>query len=236
MKTHPFFPVFVCATPLVAVVLAACGPSTSTSGTGPVDASGSDVALTDGPLADGSTPSPDAGPSNDGATPADSAAAPDADPGPLLAITGSVGGDTLVAVDGYAHVMPGTDPGVKTRVMLNFGDRPNLCGAGIIRQDEIFFGIDLQLVTDGPQPGTFPIFQFPQTALPFADAPFIHLDATTCKPLVDRGAQSGTVTISAVTATAIVGSFDITYKDGAVKGTFNAPLSCPTLPTNHCAP
>ncbi len=164
-----------------------------------------------------------------------SGATTNGDGGPLLALTGSAGGVSLTAVDGYARITADTGGGGKTRFSAIFSDKANLCSSGIFHQNGTVLNLDLQSPDATLVPGVFPINDSTHSTPPYSDAPLVKLDGA-CKASPDRGAKSGSVTIATVSSTAVTGSFDITYPDGNVKGTFNVPLSCPSPAANTCMP
>jgi hypothetical protein len=71
-------------------------------------------------------------------------------------------------------------------------------------------------------PGTFPVSSpgnSPNAVVTF------EIDDPTCKPLTMGAASSGSVTLTAITATTLTGTFDVTFPDGEhVSGTFEAPV------------
>jgi hypothetical protein len=145
---------------------------------------------------------------------------------------------TLAAIDGYARLIPDADSGAagaKTRLFVVFADKSNLCGTGLLHPNETLLNLDLESPDTTLQPGTFPIYGVSNMVAPYADAPLVKLD-TSCTPSPDRGAQSGSVTITSVDSTHVTGSFNITYADGNIQGSFNVPLSCPAPAMNVCTP
>ncbi|WP_394834656.1 hypothetical protein LVJ94_49985 [Pendulispora rubella] len=157
------------------------------------------------------------------------------DGGAPLTMTGSAGGVTLANANAFGVIVATNASGSKTRLRMIFEDREALCATGFMRQNATLLNLDLESPDATLKPGTFPIWDQTHSTPPYADAPFVKLDGS-CKPSPDRGAKSGNVVLTAVTDSSVSGTFDITYADGHIQGSFTVPLSCPSYPQTTCVP
>lgn len=125
--------------------------------------------------------------------------------------------------------------GVKSRFRAFVEDKNSVCGLGAKRQNATVFAIDA--LSDSPTfaPGTYT--QKQSSAPGQVDLSITKLNATCGSDQQDYGTESGTVTITSVTATVVTGTFDVTLMGGAgtLSGSFNVPL-CPSLRSESCDP
>jgi hypothetical protein len=156
-----------------------------------------------------------------------------------LALGGSFHAFPLNAVDGTGFLVTPTtgNPDVKSELKAFFSDKPGLCSTGVVRQNETIFAIDAVSGTAAFQPGTFTEMQ--QEVPGQVDVTITRLDATcsATAPSRDYGAESGTVVITSVTASAVAGTFDVTLSNdgGTLTGSFDVPM-CEQPFSNDCRP
>jgi hypothetical protein len=125
--------------------------------------------------------------------------------------------------------------GVKSTFRAFVSDRGNLCGLGSNRQNGTVFFIEALSDKDTIQPGEFTQHQ---DAVPGqVDLGITKLDGTCQLQGQDYGTESGKVTITSVTSTAVSGTFDVTLMNGAgtLTGSFNVPI-CAGIGSDSCAP
>jgi hypothetical protein len=156
-----------------------------------------------------------------------------------LALGGSFHAFPLNAVDGTGFlVTPATgNPDVKSELKAFFSDKPGLCSTGFLRQNETIFAIDAVSGSATFQPGTFTEMQ--QEVPGQVDVTITRLDATcgASAPAQNYGAESGSVVITSVTASAVAGTFDVTLSNdgGTLTGSFDVAL-CDQPFSNDCRP
>ena len=144
-------------------------------------------------------------------------------------LSGTVGGSTLAAasvVARYTTIATQTINGVKSSIRglrILVSSKANTCS------DYHFSGatmLDLAIRGDQVAPGTYTVID-PDKALQKpgeAEGDFNAVDGV-CKDLVAESSLSGTITLTR-TDGPVLGTLDITFKDGHVAGDFQADL-CP---------
>jgi hypothetical protein len=162
--------------------------------------------------------------------------------GPFVTLGGTFDKLTLTPTDGVGIIDTEAAlsddlkaAGVKSRFRAFVEDRPNLCSTGAGRQNATVFAIDA--LSDNPSfaPGTY---TQKQDSVPGqVDVSITKLNGTCTSDQQDYGAESGTVTITSVSATVVTGNFEMTllHGDGTLSGSFNVPL-CPGLKLGGCDP
>jgi hypothetical protein len=132
----------------------------------------------------------------------------------------------LDARDGVAYLQRSTNGsrGVKSKLTILIGNEPNMCGAPTLQKQTTFFGLQA-LSADGEfKPGTFTQHL---DRVPGQVDVFAGTIGEACKGDGPQwGAETATVTITSVTATAVSGTFEVTFTGnaGTLQGTFSVPV------------
>jgi hypothetical protein len=192
-----------------------------------------------GKTSDGGTV-PDAGsPADTGSSDSGSDVVVAVDGGPLLVLGGTFKALTLNAVDGIGVISTSVPPefadaGIRSEFKAFISDKSNLCGTGVVRQNETIFAITAVSGSATFQAGTYT--EMLQEVPGQVDVSITKLNAACTSNSQDYGSASGTVVITSVTASAVAGTFDVTLLGdaGTLQGSFNVPL-CPSLSTS-CVP
>ncbi len=156
-------------------------------------------------------------------------------------VTGTVNGDSFVVKD-VVGSLNNAGP-VANELWVSILDHAGICA--VIQQGAESFastkGLRLDLLSDSPMPvkigtGTFTIGDT-SAAKPTFTAFYLATDATCTAGVGRTNATGGTITITEITATAINGTFDLTFASGSLKGSFGAS-TCSDMSTGHikCAP
>lgn len=130
--------------------------------------------------------------------------------GAPVTATGSVGETTLDARDGAAQHLFGGGVAI---AIVDFGGACSGMQAN---------GNALNLLVDPGDGNTLGPATFDLKSL-HAAAAFTRLDDA-CVPSESGAATGGTITIDAVSSSSIRGSYDVTFRDGAIHGTFDVPF------------
>lgn len=159
-----------------------------------------------------------------GATPAgDRATAPDASSGN---VKGSVAGYSPTVVQQAASYS-----GSATIVYLTSFDE----GCALASVWYHANSTTIELYANGTAPGTYPFLYAVDAGGPHLGQAYFHVWGPTCGSdildslgdgSIENLAYSGEITLTEVSAAKAVGSFDLTFPDGRLTGTFDAPI-CP---------
>lgn len=160
------------------------------------------------------------------------------DPIGPTAISGNAGGTAVKFVNAFAYYGEVYSNGTThTRgVRLVLSDKPNTC-ASLHFADSMYLGMD---IAGDPVPtATYALFDY--LTLPRDTGPAIATVSTydgACASTGHRGAISGSIVITASSATHVRGTVDLTFATGNVTGTFDAILCvAPPPPRNgSCLP
>jgi hypothetical protein len=172
--------------------------------------------------------------------------------GQPASVQGKVAGVSLEATDSAATTFgpvpcPGSSPNVLvSSVTVELASRVGVCSAfqnGVKMRSltsltlQVIDAVNVspnQPVTPPPiASGTYPV---PSAVVgqPFGAAFFNQVDST-CGLVVFAEAISGSITLTEVSDVRVSGSFSLTFPDGALEGSFDAP-ACPVTTSNWCQP
>ncbi len=146
--------------------------------------------------------------------------------------TGTVGGASLNAQDAvFANLQSGSTSGTVLAVTSFTGTCNDVTNSRLPKSSAV---LSIQMVSNGgvvTAPGTF---SFPNASgANFLGASFSAYDAT-CVP-TPTDATAGTVSVTAVSASQMTGTFDLTFGNDHLSGSFNAAY-CATLGQGNGSP